>query len=116
MIVGVVTDLDMTFTGGHFNVAWQNNDFDFKVLIPQKKNWLWSSQIQVSDPGQFLLFPQCFLPSRELSAIFIQFRIVCTIFCQLGSCHLGKGEITNQMHATGNNHKSLVFRYLNCGS
>ena len=37
MIVGVVTDFEMTFTGDLFKIAWQNNDFVFKVSIPQKK-------------------------------------------------------------------------------
>ena len=37
MNVGVVTDFEMTFTGDLFQTAWQNNDFDFKVSIPQRK-------------------------------------------------------------------------------
>ena len=34
MIVGVVTDFLMTFTIVLFKIAWQNNDFVFKVSIP----------------------------------------------------------------------------------
>ena len=40
IIVGMVTDFEMTFTGDLFKVAWKNNDF--KVSISQKL-WLWSS-------------------------------------------------------------------------
>ena len=34
MIVGVVRDFEMTFTGDLFNIAWHNNVFVFQVSIP----------------------------------------------------------------------------------
>ena len=37
MIVRVVTDFEMTFTGDLFKVARESNDFVFKVSIPQKE-------------------------------------------------------------------------------
>ena len=44
MIVGVGTDFEITITGGLFKVAWENNDFVFKVSIPLEEKWLWSSE------------------------------------------------------------------------
>ena len=36
---------------------------------------------EIAHNEQFLLFPQCFLPVEELSAIFIKFEIVvCKVF------------------------------------
>ena len=37
MIVGLVTDFEMTCTGDLSKIAWKNNDFVFKVSIPQRK-------------------------------------------------------------------------------
>ena len=37
MIIGVVTDFEMTFTGDLFKIAWKKNDFVFIILISQKK-------------------------------------------------------------------------------
>ena len=53
MIVGVVTDFEMTFTGYLFKIACQNNYFVFKVSLPQKKkHWQWFTiKIQVSNSG-----------------------------------------------------------------
>ena len=37
MIVGVLTDFEMIFTGEFFKTVWQNSDFVFKVSIRQKQ-------------------------------------------------------------------------------
>ena len=34
MVVGVVTDFEMTFIADLFKIAWQNNDFVFKESVP----------------------------------------------------------------------------------
>ena len=49
---------------------------------------------EIARNEQFLLFPQCFLPTCELSAIFIRFDIVVCKFFSLEEskiCHLEKG-------------------------
>ena len=46
MIAGVVKDYEMTFTCDHFKIAWQNYDFDFKVILITYK-----LKNQVSDQG-----------------------------------------------------------------
>ena len=57
MIVGVVRDFEMTFTGELFKVACENNDFFFKVsilkkiYIKKKRAKLCLSKIQMSGPG-----------------------------------------------------------------
>ena len=55
MIVSVVTDFEMTFTGDLFKVSWESNDFVFESLntskTKQKKLAIVLSKIQVSDPG-----------------------------------------------------------------
>ena len=38
MIVGVVTDLEMTFTGDLFKVVCENNEFVFEIAIFKKQN------------------------------------------------------------------------------
>ena len=43
MIVGVVTDFKMIFTGDLFKFAWQSHDFVFKVSIPQGSGCLKNS-------------------------------------------------------------------------
>ena len=57
MIVGVLTDFEMTFTGDRIKIAWQNNDFVFKVSIPTKMALVLAKN-QVSDPGPS--WPSCF--------------------------------------------------------
>ena len=54
MIVGVVTDFEMTFAGGLFKIAWKANYFLFKVSILQTKGL---SNIKASDRGPSL--PSC---------------------------------------------------------
>ena len=51
MVVEMVTDFEMTFTGGLVKVAWENNDFVFKVSTPKKKLAMVLLKIQVSNPG-----------------------------------------------------------------
>ena len=34
MVVGLVTDFEMTFTSDLFKIAWQNDAFVFKVSVP----------------------------------------------------------------------------------
>ena len=52
MIVGLVTDFEMTFTGDLTIIVWQNNDFVFKFQnLKKKKIAVVLSNIQVSNPG-----------------------------------------------------------------
>ena len=57
MVVGKATGFEITITGDLFKIACQNNDFVFKVSIPQneKKITMVLSNIQVSDQGPSLL-------------------------------------------------------------
>ena len=72
MIVGMVTDFQMTFTGDLFNICWQINGFAFKISIPPKMAIV-LSKIQVTDLGtswpycfSFVQFSVCLTCSREL--------------------------------------------------
>ena len=51
MIVGVVKDFGMTFTGDLFEIALQSNDLFHKFKYLKKNMATVLSKIQVSDPG-----------------------------------------------------------------
>ena len=86
MIVGVVTDFEMTFTCDLFKIAWQNNCF--QSFNTSKKKWQWASQkIQVSDSG----------PSWPSCHIILQVWFFLGIF--LTSCAI-KGDFALQIRAT----------------
>ena len=83
MIVWVVTDSEMTFTGDLFKIAWQNNDFVFKHSLPQKQNG-YGPLRNSGERSNFSFDHSVFYPFGELSLIFINFDIVVFRLLQFG--------------------------------
>ena len=69
MIVGVITDFEMTFTGDLFKIAWQNYIFAFKVSKPNKKMAMVLSKIQVTDQG--LSLTSCLKENKIVNSRFL---------------------------------------------
>ena len=64
MIVGLVTDIRMTFTGDLFKIAWQKNYFVFRVSIPQQKNGY--GPLKNSGEGSRAILALFFLMKRKM--------------------------------------------------
>ena len=65
-----------------FHLQQRTYPFPNKSAVNSFENTLGKGEITRNE--QFLLFPQCFYPFREHSAIFIKFKIVVYNFFQFG--------------------------------